>query len=109
MITVDLRDTKLKENLEAIKVLKETGFYTNEELQKMYDEQVKIDRLTEANDPTEKVILNKELPKAIYQSFNSHDCETYYRCPLCDKVFGSWSYSYKDQECPICNKKIRIE
>lgn len=43
MITVDLRDTKLKENLEAIKELKKIG-YSDEDLQKMYDEQVRIDR-----------------------------------------------------------------
>ena len=43
MITVDLRDTKLKENLEAIKELKKLG-YSDEELQKMYDEQARRDR-----------------------------------------------------------------
>lgn len=43
MITVDLRDMKLKENLEAIKELKKIG-YSDEELQKMYDEQVQTDR-----------------------------------------------------------------
>lgn len=47
MITVDLRDTKLKENLEALKFLKEQGLYTDEELQNMYDNQVGIDRLEE--------------------------------------------------------------
>lgn len=42
MITVDLRDTKLKENLKALKELKKLG-YSDEDLQKMYDEQVRID------------------------------------------------------------------
>lgn len=43
MITVDLRDTRLKENLEAIKELKKFG-YSDKEIQKLYDEQVRIDR-----------------------------------------------------------------
>lgn len=43
MITVDLRDTKLKENLDAIKELKNIG-YSDEELQKLYDKQVQTDR-----------------------------------------------------------------
>ena len=43
MITVDLRDGKLKENLEALKELKKIG-YSDWDLQKMYDEQVRIDR-----------------------------------------------------------------
>ena len=43
MITVDLRDARLKENLEAIKELKKIG-YSDKEIQKLYDEQARIDR-----------------------------------------------------------------
>lgn len=50
MITLDFTDRHLKENLEAIKTLKEFG-YTDEQLQKWYDEQVKADHEREgAND-----------------------------------------------------------
>ena len=44
MIRVDLNDMKLKENLEAIIYLRKTGLFTDEQLQKMYDEQVKKDK-----------------------------------------------------------------
>jgi hypothetical protein len=44
MIRVDLNDMKLKENLEAMNYLRKTGLYTDEQLQKMYDEQVKKDK-----------------------------------------------------------------
>ena len=43
MITINLEDKHIKENLEAIKGLRATGRYTDEELQKMYDEQVEKD------------------------------------------------------------------
>jgi hypothetical protein len=44
MIQVDLNDTMLIENLEAIQTLRATGLYTDEQLQEMYDEQVKADK-----------------------------------------------------------------
>lgn len=44
MIQVDLNDTMLTENLEAIQTLRATGLYTDEQLQEMYDKQVKSDK-----------------------------------------------------------------
>lgn len=50
-------------------------------------------------------------PKAIYESYNSHDCEAFYRCPLCKKVFGDWHLKYTDETkkfiyCPHCNAEL---
>ena len=57
----------------------------------------------------------KVIPKAVYKSFNSHDCEAYYKCPLCNKTFGSWSlpagYDSKDKgtaSCPCCGTELRF-
>ena len=44
MIQVNLNDPMLKENLEAIQTLRATGLYTDEQLQEMYDKQVKADK-----------------------------------------------------------------
>ena len=43
MITLDLNDKHLAENFKAIQELKELGIFTDEQLQKMYDEQVQKD------------------------------------------------------------------
>lgn len=50
MITVDLNDKHLEENLKALMFLRERGLYDDEQLQKMYDEQVEIDRKNEAKE-----------------------------------------------------------
>lgn len=44
MITVDLHDPKLKENLEAINELRKSGLFTDEQLQEMYNKQVEADK-----------------------------------------------------------------
>ncbi len=51
--------------------------------------------------------------KAIHVSFCSHDCETWYRCPECKEIFGSWSiFRQKDNEngtnkyCPHCKVEL---
>lgn len=44
MITVDLNDKHLKENMRAIMELREFGIYTDEQLQEMYDKQLEKDR-----------------------------------------------------------------
>ena len=51
--------------------------------------------------------------KAIYMNFSNHDCEMKYRCPYCDKIFGSWDvYRNKKNEngtknyCPDCKKEL---
>lgn len=51
--------------------------------------------------------------KAIYQSYNSHDCETFYKCPQCNEVFGDWTiYGQEENEngtkdyCPKCKTEL---
>ena len=51
--------------------------------------------------------------RAIYQSFSSHDCEAWYKCPVCNKIFGSWTvYHQKKNEngtnkyCPHCKEEL---
>ena len=48
MVNVDLRDPHLSENVKAITELRKTGMYSEEELQRLYDEQVKKDREEDA-------------------------------------------------------------
>lgn len=43
MITIDLRDPNLKENLAAINELRDSGMFTDEQLQEMYNKQVEAD------------------------------------------------------------------
>jgi hypothetical protein len=44
MITVDLRDPMLNENIKAINELRKSAFFTEEELQEMYNKQVEADK-----------------------------------------------------------------
>ena len=47
MITIDLNDMALpyaKENIKAILELRKSGMFTDEQIQKLYDEQVKKDK-----------------------------------------------------------------
>jgi hypothetical protein len=51
--------------------------------------------------------------EAEYLGFCSHDCEAHYRCPVCNKAFGSWSiYHQKENEngtknyCPWCKEEL---
>ena len=48
MITVDLNDMNLKENLKAMQELKELGF-TDEEIPLMYNKQVQADKRSDNN------------------------------------------------------------
>ena len=43
MISVDLRDPHLAENARAIMELRAIGIFSDEEIQRMYDEQVRRD------------------------------------------------------------------
>lgn len=47
MITLNLRDINLIDNFKAIQVLKQSGLFSEEKLQKLYDRQVKADDLRE--------------------------------------------------------------
>jgi Lar family restriction alleviation protein len=52
-------------------------------------------------------------PEAMYVGFNSHDAETRYRCPICEKPFGSWTiYGNMPNKngtkhyCPHCETEL---
>jgi hypothetical protein len=32
----------------------------------------------------------KEMVEMIYNGFSQHDCESHYKCPVCNKDYGSW-------------------
>ena len=51
--------------------------------------------------------------KAIYTGFSQHDCEAYYKCPYCNKSFGSWSVFHNvlnengtKKYCPHCKEEL---
>ena len=49
--------------------------------------------------------------KPEYVGYNSHDSETFYRCPYCHKTFGDWSLFHQKQDglephCPWCKGKL---
>ena len=48
----------------------------------------------------------KKKPDAIYLGFSQHDCEAWYKCPLCGRSFGSWSINMKDVRCPDCKEEL---
>ena len=43
MITIDSRDAHLTENIKAIEILRESGMFTDADIQKLYDEQIRKD------------------------------------------------------------------
>jgi hypothetical protein len=43
MITIDLHDAHLTENIKAIEILSEIGMFTDADIQKLYDEQIRKD------------------------------------------------------------------
>lgn len=54
-------------------------------------------------------------PKAIYLGFCSHDSEAHYKCPVCDKAFGSWTIWHQcaklnengtEKYCPYCKTEL---
>lgn len=51
-------------------------------------------------------------PRARYLGFYPHDCESYYKCPLCNGQFGSWSTSFYKKnnrehcKCPNCDSEL---
>lgn len=67
--------------------------------------------MKESKCETSKTETAKETPKAIYEGFNSHDCETRYKCPVCNGNFGSWSLPScaKIANCPCCGTELRFQ
>lgn len=51
MITINLGDPNVVENFKAINELRKTGMFTDEQLQRMYDKQVKADRERDEDEP----------------------------------------------------------
>jgi len=51
-----------------------------------------------------------KLPEAIYLGYSSHDCESWFKCPICHKKFGCHS-EIIDKEgnrgCPHCKTILR--
>lgn len=54
-------------------------------------------------DQQENVVVNRI---ATYLGFSPHDCEAWYKCPLCGKSFGDFSVDMKDVRCPHCKEKL---
>lgn len=51
--------------------------------------------------------------RAKYIGYSSHDCETWYQCPCCNRTFGSWSIFCQDMNengtkeyCPYCKEEL---
>lgn len=44
MVEINLDDINIFENFKAIKDLRSTGMFTDEELQELYDKQVEVDK-----------------------------------------------------------------
>lgn len=66
-----------------------------------------------ASSSDERVRQSKTQPRAIYQSYNSHDCEAWYKCPVCNELFSSWSVYHQSKNengtneyCPKCKKEL---
>ena len=66
-------------------------------------------------DSSNLISNNKEKNKAraIYVGFSSHDCEAHYKCPKCNKHFGSWTvFNQKPNDnntkhyCPQCKTEL---
>ena len=51
--------------------------------------------------------------RALYVGFSSHNCEAFFECPYCKKIFGSWRvFNQKENEngtnkyCPHCKEEL---
>lgn len=54
-------------------------------------------------------------PKAEFCSYNGRDCETFYKCPVCKRLFSSWlmynqpkNENGTDQYCPLCKAELEF-
>ena len=55
MIEIRLDDPKLIENIKAVQEIRKYGYFSDEEIQKMYDDQVKQDKAEAERDIIEEV------------------------------------------------------
>ena len=62
--------------------------------------------------------VDYEIKTLIYESSNSHDCETIYSCPYCGEKISSWTLFHQEREnkesdgtykpyCPECGKFVK--
>jgi len=68
MVNIKLNDPNLEENYKALQVLKATGLYTEEELQKIYDRQVAKDAFiapSKKSNGEELTIVKENFQKAV--------------------------------------------
>lgn len=46
-------------------------------------------------------------PRAIRIGFSEHDCESWYRCPICKQTFGSYQIFHQQTYCcPNCKTEL---
>ena len=46
--------------------------------------------------------------KAIYTGFSNHDCAAYYRCPVCNTTFCTYSDIYENKKCTTCKTELEF-
>ena len=39
-----------------------------------------------------EIKVGKEPQKMVYSGYSSHDCESHYKCPVCESDYGSWGF-----------------
>jgi hypothetical protein len=49
MISINLRDEHLTKDVMAVSILKQSGLFSEKEIQKMYDDQIELDKKTKEN------------------------------------------------------------
>lgn len=126
----EIETTAIKDfwsDLQKISIAKGKEKPTLEELLE-YIEQVKAEAIEETikaikKESTSSVMVNNGkaieetrnyLKKdAIYQSYNSHDCEAWYKCPVCNNLFSSWNVfgqpkneNGTNKYCPKCKTEL---
>ena len=50
----------------------------------------------------------------IYTGYSQHDCESWYKCPKCNKEYGSWGFFHKNLKggdtfkCEKCGQTLKV-
>ena len=58
--------------------------------------------------------LKNQAKEMIYVGYDSHSCESWYKCPNCGKKFGSWEHHNKGRKggdtffCEGCGTKLMV-
>lgn len=39
--------------------------------------------------------MNSDIKVLEYIGYDEHSCETWYKCPFCNKEYGNWSFVHK--------------